>query len=95
MHVPQIIRLNQLRFIRKHSFMGQFSQLAGYISLSPFLLSLSSLLSRGLVQVMERYCENISCVHVRSGISMEIKLTCWYVIILLHFAGEEGKAKDL
>lgn len=33
MCAPQIIRLNQLRFICKRCFMGQFSQLAGSVSL--------------------------------------------------------------
>ncbi len=63
------------------------------VSLS--LLSVSPLLSHRLLQVMERYSQRISCIRVPSGISMEIKLTSWYVIILLHFAGEGGKGKDL
>lgn len=93
MCVHLIIRLNQLRFMRKCGFMEQFSQLSSYsISHYLFVLSISSVL---LLQVMESYSQHISYINVLSGISMEIKLTSWDVIILLHITGERGKSRDL
>lgn len=61
-----------------------------YISLSLCAVYFSVFLP----QVIESYSQLISYISVPSGISMEIKLTSWDVIILLHIAGERGQARD-
>lgn len=86
MCAPQIIRLNQLRFICKRCFMGQFSQLAGCVSLplvpAVYLVSALAQAASGNGEVSWAYFL-YPCTF---GDHREIKLTSRY----LHFAGEEG-----
>lgn len=91
MCVPPIIKLNQLRFIWKCCFMGQCSQIAGYISLCPCFCC-------ALIPIPRFSAGNgeVTWVHFLYMCSLwdlrrEKRLTSWYVIILLHIAGEEGK----
>lgn len=90
MCAAHIIRLNQLAFHWNGYSMGQclLDSLIVGVSLSCRFLSGSCKQRRGIVSW---FLVSV----LLQGISMEIKMTSWYVIILLHFTGEGGKGKGL